>query len=413
MTESVAGRTHGRRSGGIRAGGNSSGLEFLADIARAVTDCEELCGCGHYDPRTCFLTVKKRKSLLLQTHHSLLLRNPKRKSPIKLVIKHHQPLPVQKPAELEVSVFPPPPPPAAVAPVSLPLPEKPLESAIPPASLTSSALALVPVGCAAKKGGFPLSSKARVSATVPPLSVSSPAMRYLPVGFAAQDDGFPSNLKARISTAVGGESVCNLGSTFTLVIRKRLTTTDLNPHHSRLSIPKSNARELFQLLTNREWAELRIGGRIKLGFFLDPDLEIASPTERSCLAIWKNGSSKVPMITGGGWKWVLKEQKRLNLKDDDWIELWSFRTVDSGELCLVLITADTGRRVAEKKVRGIRNGDYDEEKMQVVEQEAPAAAMGRIELGSSMDSSSNSSILTDEEEQHHPGLDLTLRLKAL
>ncbi|CAL1385797.1 unnamed protein product [Linum trigynum] len=157
-------------------------------------------------------------------------------------------------------------------------------------------------------------------------------MAHPPVGFAALHDGFPLNLKARISAAVGGEAVCSLGTTFTRVMRKRLMATDLSPHHGRLSIPgKENARELLEILTDEEWSELKMGEKIKLRFFLGPDLEVASPDEgSSCLAMWEMARSTVFAVTGGGWRWVLKEIGRLDMRCDDVIQLWSFRLKTQG-----------------------------------------------------------------------------------
>ncbi|CAL1352287.1 unnamed protein product [Linum trigynum] len=407
LKKSDGGPASGRRPGGIIAGGSPAGLEFLADIAAAVSDCEELCGCGHSDPRICFLTVKKRKSLFLQTHHSLLQRNPSnppinhrpntehslllpqnhRNPPIKIVIKH-KPLPEQQHSAVKVSVFPPSP--AVVAPVSLP--QQPLPAAIPPSTVSPAA-----------------------------------ETRRIPVGFAApllnprQVEEFPLSLKARVSATVGGEGVCSLASKFSLVIRKKLRDTDLRLNHNRLSIPgRQISTGFLEFLTDEERRELKIGGKIKLAFFLDPDFQIAassssSPSAEGCkLGRWKMNSSEVYIVNGGGWKWLLRKNQRklLNLSPGDEMELWSFRTVNSGELCFAFIAAETRRRrAAEKEIRESGNSDCDEKP---VEQESAVAAMGRTEYGSSkMDSSSNSSTLThqeQEEQRQHLVLDLSLRM---
>ncbi|CAN0928070.1 Putative B3 domain-containing protein At3g24850 [Linum grandiflorum] len=137
------------------------------------------------------------------------------------------------------------------------------------------------------------------------------------------------------------------GSKFSLVIRKKLTNTDLNEHHSRLSIPLTKIAGEF--LTDEEKTRLSKPAdhhKIRIEAFLDSDME--KVTEDVYLTTWKQGKRYMYYVVGKGW---IKLAKRLNLIEGDEVELWSFRSI-TGSLCFVLLTVEAriAATVADKDI---------------------------------------------------------------
>ncbi|CAN0928082.1 Putative B3 domain-containing protein At3g49610 [Linum grandiflorum] len=152
---------------------------------------------------------------------------------------------------------------------------------------------------------------------------------------------FPRFLRDKVYQTVGE------GSKFSLVIRKKLTNTDLNEHHSRLSIPLTKIAGEF--LTDEEKTRLSKPAdhhKIRIEVFLDSDME--KVTEDVYLTTWQQGKRYMYYVVGKGW---IKLAKRLNLIEGDEVELWSFRSI-TGSLCFVLLTVEarTAAAVADKEL---------------------------------------------------------------
>ncbi|CAN1130654.1 Putative B3 domain-containing protein At2g27410, partial [Linum perenne] len=146
-------------------------------------------------------------------------------------------------------------------------------------------------------------------------------------------------IKARVSDSVGEAGI----NKFTLVIRKKLTKTDLSLHHNRLSIPVTKIENEF--LIEEEKGELIASGEIKIGYFLDLYMEIGP--DEVWLRKWNMKGRHVYNISGGGWKNLLKNMNDnlLKLVAGEEIEVWSFRT-ESGVLCFTMVTEEGRKKVA-------------------------------------------------------------------
>ncbi|CAN0908008.1 Putative B3 domain-containing protein At2g27410 [Linum grandiflorum] len=277
------------------------------------------CGCGRNssDPFLCFLTAKQRKSAFRRLHLSLFLSPPTITTKKKRVVF----LPLRRP----------PSPSAAALPTTVSIPKN---FALQPPPLPPSSS---PAGCFCVPSFS--SAISTVAAPAPPqqqrcfqiLPPSFTAFPRLPVKTEAAQEDFPQILKSRVSAIVGGV----LENTFILAIRKKLTKTDLSFQNLRLSIPVNQIANEF--LTNEEKLQFDKGGKVKLGSFVDPNLESHS---RGLLTKWIMKSSKVYNVIKA-WKSVLerRQQNRLTLEAGDLIELWSFRNA-SGDLCFVMINLD-------------------------------------------------------------------------
>ncbi|CAN1220434.1 B3 domain-containing protein At1g05920 [Linum perenne] len=189
-------------------------------------------------------------------------------------------------------------------------------------------------------------------AAIFPFSVSK-TITLFPLTPENKGEDFPWRLKAKVSDSVGESGI----GKFTLVIRKKLTKTDLSLHHNRLSIPVTKIENEF--LTEEEKGELIEKGEIKIGYFLDPDMGIGP--DGVWLRRWKMEKGHVYNISGGGWKNLLKkkEENLLKLDAGDEIEVWSFRT-ESGVLCFTIVTVE-GRKEAEADKEEVMMIEYEGE----------------------------------------------------
>ncbi|CAN1173557.1 Putative B3 domain-containing protein At2g27410 [Linum perenne] len=325
---------HGRRSPRASAGGPLSDLYLLAEAATAVGEC----GCGQSDPFPCFLASKQRKSAFLGIHHSLFWNPPK-----KTVVKLRLPSPPAVVAEA-ASAFPPP-----IVPEAGPFLFSQQASSFlaPPSSFAAATFAedftLPPppssLAAAVSAPTFPAvaappkQSSGRIS---PPSVAASPT---LPVDSAdLSEDDLIKMLKSRVSEIVEDF----LENTFTLVIRKELTETDLRYQQLRLAIPGKQVVSDF--LTDEENALFQNKNeKIPLGAFLDPHLELISGFQ---LTRWVMTSTPVYSLIKA-WRSILDKRRdnKLKLEPGDEIELWSFR-VASGKLCFVMVSEETRRMAA-------------------------------------------------------------------
>ncbi|CAN1785143.1 Putative B3 domain-containing protein At2g27410 [Linum perenne] len=307
-----------------------SAFESLLDAAAGE------CGCGgHSHLFTC-------KPAFLGTHHSLFLIPPK-----KTIAKRRL-------------VFLPPkrPPIAASTAVSFLLP--PHQASSPPILSSFSkdeiAVANIMLDFSLQQ---PLSSPATTAVNVSPetsavaplpplrLRVLLPTITDSPT--EVPKDLFPPILKSRVSAIVP----CVLENTFALVIRKKLTDTDLSKRHVRLAIPGNQVANDFltdgektlleKMLLEKKLSTTKKCPAMDLGVFLDPKLE---PISGGQLVMWMMKETTVYNITKA-WKPILdkKKENRLKLDAGDEIELWSFR-VASGELCFVMVSEETRRTAA-------------------------------------------------------------------
>ncbi|CAN1745898.1 Putative B3 domain-containing protein At2g27410 [Linum perenne] len=364
------------------------GLSAFESLLAAAAVASE-CGCGgHSHPFTCFSTsVKQRKPAFLETHHSLFLIPPK-----KTIAKRR-------------IVFLPPKRPPIAAGVSFPLPHQSSSPQIL-SSFSKDEMAVASIMLDFSLQPQPSSPATAVnvspaiSAVAPlrPLRLrvllsSTTASPTLPVNFTeVPKDLFPQILKSRVSAIVP----CVLENTFALVIRKKLTETDLSKRHVRLSIPEKQVASDFltggeKMLLEKKSFEKKCPP-MDLGVFLDPKLE---PIYGGQLVKWVMNNSPVYNLTKA-WKPILdkKKENRLKLDAGDEIELWSFR-VASGELCFVMVSEETTSIIA-----------------------APAAAANESKKkGSSCDSGSGRSTISQEadpvqmcEDHSSSGIDLNLKL---
>ncbi|CAN1256539.1 Putative B3 domain-containing protein At2g27410 [Linum perenne] len=151
-------------------------------------------------------------------------------------------------------------------------------------------------------------------------------------------------LKSRVSEIVEDF----LENTFTLVIRKELTETDLRYQQLRLAIPGKQVVSDF--LTDEENALFQNKNeKIPLGAFLDPHLELISGFQ---LTRWVMTSTPVYSLIKA-WRSILDKRRdnKLKLEPGDEIELWSFR-VASGKLCFVMVSEETRRMAAAANESG-------------------------------------------------------------
>ncbi|CAN1161107.1 Putative B3 domain-containing protein At2g27410 [Linum perenne] len=220
--------------------------------------------------------------------------------------------------------------------------------------------------------GLKLSKKIRITrkkllqpsplAAIFPFSASPPkTVTLFPLTPESKGDDFPWRLKARVSDSVGESGI----GKFTLVIRKKLTKTDLSLHHNRLSIPVTKIENKF--LTEEEKGELIEKGEIKIGCFVDPGMEIER--DEVWLRRWNMKGRHVYNISGGGWKNLLKkkEENLLKLDAGDEIEVWSFRT-ESGVLCFMIVTVE-GRKEADAAA-----AEVDKEEVMMIEYEGESSS---------------------------------------
>ncbi|CAN1173543.1 Putative B3 domain-containing protein At2g27410 [Linum perenne] len=364
------------------------GLSAFESLLAAAAVASE-CGCGgHSHPFTCFSTsVKQRKPAFLETHHSLFLIPPK-----KTIAKRR-------------IVFLPPKRPPIAAGVSFPLPHQSSSPQILSSfSKDEMSVANILLGFSLQPQPSSPATAVNVSpaisavAPLPPLRLrvilpSITASPTLPVNFTEVPKVlFPPILKSRVSAIVP----CVLENTFALVIRKKLTETDLSKRHVRLSIPEKQVASDFltggeKMLLEKKSFEKKCPP-MDLGVFLDPKLE---PIYGGQLVKWVMNNSPVYNLTKA-WKPILdkKKENRLKLDAGDEIELWSFR-VASGELCFVMVSEETTSIIAA----------------------GAAAANESKKKGSSCDSGSGRSTISQEadpvqmfEDHSSSGIDLNLKL---
>ncbi|CAN1218750.1 B3 domain-containing protein At2g32645 [Linum perenne] len=283
-----------------------SAFESLLDAAAGE------CGCGgHSHPFTC-------KPAFLGTHHSLFLIPPK-----KTIAKRR--LVFLPPKRLPI---------AASTAVSFPLPPHQVSSPPILSSFSKDEMAVANIMLDFSLQPQPTSSPATA---VNPLRlrVLLPTITDSPT--EVPKDLFPPILKSRVSAIVP----CVLENTFALVIRKKLTGTDLSKRHVRLAIPGNQIANDF--LTDGEKTLLEKCPMMDLGVLLDPKLE---PISGGQLVMWMMKETTVYNLTKV-WKPILdkKKENRLKLDAGDEIELWSFR-VASGKLCFVMVSEETRRTAA-------------------------------------------------------------------
>ncbi|KAL5835078.1 hypothetical protein ACOSQ3_014667 [Xanthoceras sorbifolium] len=107
------------------------------------------------------------------------------------------------------------------------------------------------------------------------------------------------------------------GSDVVLVMQKKLTTTDMDTHQNRLSVPRGKIRKEF--LTEEEKYKLEEKGGIKVSM-VEPCLEETSNLE---LKKWKMGGTFSYALIG---KWSAISTNQWNqLQPNSLVQLWSFR----------------------------------------------------------------------------------------
>ncbi|CAN0890573.1 Putative B3 domain-containing protein At3g24850 [Linum grandiflorum] len=155
-------------------------------------------------------------------------------------------------------------------------------------------------------------------------------------------------------------------------MQKKVTGTDLSAHHNRLSIPPTKIANQF--LTDGEKSELKEHKKIKIGYFVDPDMVISDSTKVS-LRRWDMDKGFTYNIIGDAWKTVV-EKKQLAAGDD--VELWSFRS-RSGDLCLALLSLE-GRLAADKKEQQVMMIEYAGTGDLAREEERPLQIMSTTDI---------------------------------
>ncbi|CAN1256513.1 Putative B3 domain-containing protein At2g27410 [Linum perenne] len=365
-------------------------------VRRGLSAASE-CGCGgHSYPFTCFSTAaKQRKSAFLGTHNSLFLKPPKKTiAKRRLVFLPPKRLPS---TPVSVSSFSPLIAGAASA-SSFRLQQQ--ESSAPILSTFSKeeitiAHIMLEFSLQPPSSSSPTSA-VNVSPAIAPLQALP--LRFLPPSVTASPtlpgnftevpkEEFPPILKSRVSSILPFV----LENTFALVIRKKLTETDLSKVHLRLSIPEKKIVSDF-LTDGEKTLFQKKNEKMTLGAFLDPKLE---PVSGFQLTKWMMGRPVYSLIKA--WKSILnkKRDNRLKLEAGDEIELWSFR-VASGELCFVMVSEETTSIIAAA---------------------GAAAANESKKKGSSCDSGSGRSTISQDaepvqmfEDHSSSGIDLNLKL---
>ncbi|CAN0890655.1 Putative B3 domain-containing protein At3g24850 [Linum grandiflorum] len=298
------------QDGCSKEGGSWYNFQLLADIAVSVSECSD---CRHSDPYDCFHAVSKAKKLKRKAAvaASLKFQNIPRRKRTKLF--HVQPSSTSDDA---ISISPP-------SKTTIPLfsvkPEEPI-LASPITTVTAS----------------PLNIPARFIS----LAMAAPTTTKSKQKQQQKQGCVPSSLRDAVSGIVGG-------SEFTLVMQKKVTGTDLSTHHNRLSIPPTKIANQF--LTDGEKSELKEHKKIKIGYFVDPDMVI-SDSNKVSLRRWDMDKGFTYNIIGDAWKTVV-EKKQLAAGDD--VELWSFRS-RSGDLCLALLSL----AAADKKEQQVMMIEY-------------------------------------------------------
>lgn len=109
---------------------------------------------------------------------------------------------------------------------------------------------------------------------------------------------------------------------FSKPFQKLLTRTDLRPDQSRLSLNKSHVQEYLVSMLRK-----------------DEDLSVGIPVTtynmkgKSYPMIFKLWCSKVYVLTSG---WTEFQQENNLTAEEDFITIWMFRHVDTGNLCFVI-----------------------------------------------------------------------------
>ncbi|CAN0890566.1 Putative B3 domain-containing protein At3g24850 [Linum grandiflorum] len=137
-------------------------------------------------------------------------------------------------------------------------------------------------------------------------------------------------------------------------MQKKVTRTDISTHHKRLSIPPTKIANEF--LTDAEKNELKEHKKIKIGYFVDPDMNVWD-SDGVSFRRWNMDKGFIYNIIGDAWQQVL-EKKQLAAGDD--VEIWSFRS-RSGDLCLALVTLEgrlAAAAAADKKEQQVMMLDY-------------------------------------------------------
>ncbi|CAN0890563.1 B3 domain-containing protein At3g25182 [Linum grandiflorum] len=131
-------------------------------------------------------------------------------------------------------------------------------------------------------------------------------------------------------------------------MQKKVTRTDISTHHKRLSIPPTKIANEF--LTDAEKNELKEHKKIKIGYFVDPDMNVWD-SDGVSFRRWNMDKGFIYNIIGDAWQQVL-EKKQLAKQDlvaGDVVALWSFRTC-SGKLCFALLTLERRPTAAEMMI---------------------------------------------------------------
>ncbi|CAN0926281.1 B3 domain-containing protein At2g31420 [Linum grandiflorum] len=158
-------------------------------------------------------------------------------------------------------------------------------------------------------------------------------------------------------------------------MQKKVTKTDLSTHHKRLSIPLTKIANEF--LTDGEKSQLKEHKKIKIGYFVDPDMNI-SDSDQVSFRRWNMEKGFIYNIIGDAWSKVL-DKKQLAAGDD--VEIWSFRS-RSGDLCLALLSLE-GRLTAtqaDKKEQQVMMIEYGGTNNFIREGEQPLQIMSTTDI---------------------------------
>ncbi|KAH7840174.1 hypothetical protein Vadar_013717 [Vaccinium darrowii] len=158
------------------------------------------------------------------------------------------------------------------------------------------------------------------------------------VALPEKERDLPAEFKDKIRELNGSDAI--------MVMEKELFATDVNTGNARLSLPAREIDTRFLSEEEKVFLATRQDGnrisRIKLRIIVEGGMEYGI-----CLSQWVSGKASVVYVLLSGWKDVVEDHK---LREDDLVQLWSFRVEGKPWFSLVRVGSRNGDEGLEEVV---------------------------------------------------------------
>lgn len=139
----------------------------------------------------------------------------------------------------------------------------------------------------------------------------------------------PAEMPAAMRDGIVGKG----GYEIELVIEKKLEESDVNRNHGRLSLPAKKVRREFLREEERKVLDEENGNKKKMKNGIEVGIVDSVLRESSMrLKKWKIGGGKAYCLMNNWNSFVVEN----GLRSGDFIQLWSFRIINSGRLCFAI-----------------------------------------------------------------------------